>query len=329
MNTADPNSRPIGQPTVWWRRRLWRIAASLVMTVLFAALAALLLDIETTFGALAAVDKSLLPLVLLAMAAVVLVRTLRVAVALGQRPSWPLLRAVALHGAAVAVLPAKLGEVILPLALNRLAGMSLAGATGLLFVLRIYDLLVLIVIGAFALAFTAAPLGLDALQVPATVAAVLACVAMFALPVMTRMLRGVLGRPLRRFPRLHDLFHRLSENLALLPAARIVQLICVSALMWGLIFTSLHCAALATDSAAGPVNSVLAGVAASLAFALPLNGVANFGPFEAAWIAVMVRAGIAPEVAAAGALAGHAGAIVVNVAAGGLALLLGRAIRLR
>ncbi|MEQ9642671.1 MAG: lysylphosphatidylglycerol synthase domain-containing protein [Alphaproteobacteria bacterium] len=305
------------------RGRFGQIAVSALVTVGFLAVAWLLLDVGVVAEALLRVDVRLVPLALAAATGVVLLRWLRLAAALHRRPSLVLLRAAALHGGAVAILPAKLGEFILPLALNRMTGMSLAAAAGLLLVIRLYDLMSLAVLGALALALAAEPLGLAWLRWPAALAALAAGVVMVTLPVLARLVRSVLTRPLRRWRRLHDIFERLSLGMTKLAPAQIAAMILVSTAVWCAIFLAFHIAALATGGAADPATTVLAGTAGSLAFALPVNGVANVGPFEAAWAAVMTRAGVSLEVATAGALAAHALMIAVNVAAAALALLFG------
>ena len=89
--------------------------------------------------------------------------------------------------------------------------------------------------------------------------------------------------------------------------------------VWLTLVLAAQASVAAVGIAVDPGTAALASVAASLAFALPVSGFANVGPFEAAFAGVLVAGGVQAESALAAALLLHlcalAGAVIPALAA--------------
>lgn len=209
-------------------------------------------------------------------------RAVRLALLLRERPSLEHAQIASLHSVAATLLPAKLGEFVLP-ALLRQRGTPIDASLGLLFLGRLLDLGVVLAVVAMALlgwGLASAVVGVLA------VALLLAC-----LP----LLRWLLG-----------LTHRLQslrEHLARITLMERLQLSGVTLALW----VALWSQPLLTFDSLGvhaSLENIVGGAAlSSLGFALPISGVASVGPAQAAWAWALHRDGVAIEQATFASLA--------------------------
>jgi len=247
-------------------------------------------------------------------------RCLRLVTLLGPSHSLILLRASALHGLAVALLPAKLGEFVLPAALVQGLGMGVSRAAGLLILIRAYDLLFLVGAGAGAFGLSAKSYGMENLSSLCLIGAAIATVLFATLPLAAQRFRAVILRQFRHKSRLATVVDGLTAAAAELTIGAGLKVAIVTSLIWGSFFALCHTAALAAHGAWQAGASVIAATGGALAFALPVNGIANLGPFEAAFAGTLVAGGAELEAAMVAALLVHLWAVAA--AAVGVLLVL-------
>lgn len=295
-------------------RRWWRQGAAIALTALFVAWGMAVADLWAATARLASVGVGVWTVVVALAVVTVLLRWLRLALAVGDRPGYRLLRASALHGAGLALLPGKLGEAVLPVALNRIVGMKLAAATGLLILLRVYDLLALALVVTVALAVLALTGGDAPAAAGWIVGGAAAALAILALPLVVAFAWRLVGRPIARLRRLGGLLATLAEGALAVTAARGCAIAAATLALWLAIVAAFAAAAAATGLAMPVAETTLGAAAASLVFALPVNGVANVGPFEAAFAGVADGFGHSVEAAIATAVMVHLAAAATAVA---------------
>lgn len=239
-------------------------------------------------------------------AAIVVCRGLRLALVVG--PPLSLSRGVAVSALsqfAVGVLPMRLGELALvPL----LAQAGLPGAMrglSFLLLLRALDLAALIVVGLCAVALLGAPF---AVAVAASVAALAASGATFLLaarwlPRLARTWRH--RRGLRRRIVFEALQVRRQVRVVARSRVTVALVLGLSVAgwlgVWGMSIALLR--AIGLGWGAGLVFVGMVG--ASLAAAVPVNFVGNFGTLEAGWTAALAAQGIAPQTALAAGFVTH------------------------
>ncbi|MEM8812934.1 MAG: lysylphosphatidylglycerol synthase domain-containing protein [Pseudomonadota bacterium] len=286
----------------------WLSAASVTGVCL--GVAALVMDLGASATALAAIDLKYWMATVTLCGAMALLRAGRVAMIAGVPRIDAVIRASFLHGAANAILPARLGEAVLPIALSRLGSMDLIRAIGLLFIVRLADLLVLLGSGLILLAtanlwpagaelrFLMGGFGIALILGAGTVPSALGLV-QSALPVW-------LASYTARFSAAASLSWPVRAGVFANTLA-----------VWTVLAMAAFVSAQATGLALDWTIVALAAIGASLAFAMPTNGLASFGPFEAAFVAVAATAGAASETALAAALHLHLSALI----AAGLAAL--------
>lgn len=303
------------------KRRAFSIALSLAVTAAFGYIAYYFIDWHAFVAAYARISLAQMVGLCALGLMTVLLRVVRLCVAIGQPLQWIYFRAVTLQGAAVATLPAKIGEAVLPLALVRQAGYSLPRAIGVLLLLRLYDLLTLIVFGAVSLALLTEQFSIAHLQPVLWIAAAATLGVMALFPASAAMVSRLFHKYLNPQGKIVSLIDQLSFSSRDLPLRRLAGLIVVSGLIWASLFLVFYLTGIITGATPGPAASVLAGVAGSLAFALPVNGLANLGPFEAAWAGVMIPLGVIPASAVAAAVISHFILIFCNLALAGAGVL--------
>lgn len=307
VNTESGASSGIGL------RRAVNIALSLAVTGICVWLAYHYIDWRVIVSAYARISLAQLAGIFFLGLIPTLMRVVRLSAVIGAPVSWALFRAVSIQGAALATLPAKIGEAVLPIALSRQGKHNLAEAIGVLLLLRAYDMLMLIVLGAIAFVFLAAKLGL-AQWVPVMLSgAGLTVGVMLFLPVLVKYMREMMHLYLGPSARIVRLFDQLSLSMRDLTPGRLSSLILITLLVWASLFAVFFQTGVALQATPGLTASILAGVAGSLAFALPVNGIANLGPFEAAWAAVMIPLGVTPADAIAAAVLSHIVIILCNL----------------
>jgi hypothetical protein len=199
--------------------------------------------------------------------------------------------------------------------------MSISKSVGVLLSARLLDLLVVCAVGGLS-AWLALPAdgALGYMRLPAA-AAGLTCLAVFvALPRLAGRLSALFESLAAKFdsPFARSL-ERASSVYAGLPEPRLWAIHLSTLLLWTCLFASYYFCAWAV-AAVSPSVVTLAGAVGAIAFVLPINGVAQIGPFEAAWTYTANMAGVRFEDALASSVVIHA---VVLAVAGLQAMVVG------
>jgi len=207
--------------------------------------------------------------------------------------------ATAGQGAALFV-PARLGELALPLLLRRTAGLDLAAGVGTLFAVRTFDLAATGLWGGLAI------LAVWGVDKPLALLAAFGLMAPpLVLPIVLRAgdraalrclaVRGGWGR---RWTRRIRAVRRTVTDLGNRPV-RLIGAFASSFVMIGLTWVVVWFLLSASGFSWPPQHVVAGSVAASLANLLPFNLVANLGTLEAGWTAAFTALGVPLDVAAA------------------------------
>jgi hypothetical protein len=213
-------------------------------------------------------------------------------------------------------LPFRLGELGFPVLMQRRYGIGFLHATGVLLLARLFDLAA---VGCILLA-SAWSLGIipGALELVATAGALVLAVAPFGVALAGQALRPHLVR----LPYVGNIAGPLSAALDALGDARTrLAVVAVGFAIWLALAWMAILVAQAVVDTVPAMAAVLGGAASSVAFALPINGIAGIGPTQAAWVAATVQAGVPWDDAVISALALHAVVLVNAAVLGGLAML--------
>lgn len=288
-------------------------AGAILVTALCLALAIGTGAFQAAVRALALADASAWGECLALMIAVSVLRYLRLQLALTGVAPLPAFNASALHGSASALAPGKLGELVLPVVVRRLTGASFLAGTGLLVLFRVLDLVALLAAAVCAAALAG---GAPGLVIP-VVAAI--CVGPIAL-------RRLMALPAGRSGRLWSLLSEAAAIAAEISPLRYYATFGLTLLIWFILWLAAFLAAAGAGLDASFAVAGLALAAASAAFASPVNGLANAGPFEAAFAGAYVALGFALAPALAAAILLHvcaaAAPILCLLFGGGAATLL-------
>ena len=215
------------------------------------------------------------------------------------------------------VLPFRLGELGYPVLMQRRYGIRFLHATGVLLLARLFDLAA---VGCIFLA-SASMLGLVSgiFNLLAAACAVALAIAPFGVAIAGRALRPHLVR----LPYVGaTIAEPLSAALDALGDMRVrVAVVAVGFANWLALAWMAVLIAQAVVNTVPAAAAVLGGTASSLAFALPINGIAGIGPTQAAWVLATVQAGVPWDDAVVSALALHAVVLVNAIVLGGLAML--------
>ncbi len=223
--------------------------------------------------------------------------------------------------AASQVVPARLGELALPVLLGRVCGRDLTSGAATLLAARTLDLAALgaWTVGACAAASAAHP------AVWATGGLLL--LAPLLLPWVTRTVDRAAqrwmqrpGPPKRWAERLHRLHAAIVELRA--SKGRLALAAACSLAMWGSVWTFTWFVLAAMGHRWPPVTVAAGSAVASVANILPLNLFANFGTLEAGWTAAFASFGVPVQTAAATGLAAHLWAFLFTVTLGAVAWLI-------
>ena len=281
-----------------------RIVIALFVTAAFTAYAATHVNFSELFARVANLGYARTSLGVLVVLATMTLRAARLCLALGERLNLVLGCVSIVHNALVAILPAKLGEFALPTLLSRLGKTQTLDAVGLLVGMRVLDLLALAVVGGCASGLVL-PSPLSWLSF---LAAALGILLLGLLPLLSSRLRR--SREGLLHPRARSsLSNRLALSISAFGGASGFRLGALSILIWASLFTSFYV------FTGGPGHSWAAvafeGTAGSLAFAIPVSGIGNLGPFQAAWVAASRFIGVADD-ALMRAIIAHGAVLVVT-----------------
>jgi uncharacterized membrane protein YbhN (UPF0104 family) len=287
-----------------------RFIAALAFTLLFAGLLTWRLDLGDFTHALSRARFENFVYVALLFPALAIVRAWRLALLLGRRMDWNCFAISTIYAFMASLMPSRLGEAALPLLLGRYYGTRLVEGSGLLLVMRLYDLFAVMTLSGLTAFLVAAKEG-PLVQAASLLLAGTSLVAALILPWALALLRS---RPWR----LQGFIERLTGTAEILASLRIRLLLILGSLVSFLInFSMFDLCAQAFGISPGFAGSVLAGSGAVFAFVLPFNGFANFGPFEVTWAALLKYQGIAFDAALVSGLAIH---VVILLVSGLLAL---------
>jgi hypothetical protein len=200
--------------------------------------------------------------------------------------------------------------------MRRHYGSSLVHSAGVLLLARLFDLATVASILVGAVAWLRLSIGVH----HAVLASAAVCLALvpFGLAVAAPILRGYMAR----LPRIGDLATRLTAGLAAVGDRRAAMLaVALGFAFWLIIGLLAALIAGAVVSTVPPGAAVLGIMAGSVAFALPVGGIAGVGPAQAAWVLATTFAGVPFNDAVLSALALHAVVLTNAIVTGGLATI--------
>lgn len=292
----------------------YRWLAALCTTTVCLGLSVGFIDIGAGAAALASANRSLWGLTIVLSIGVGGLRALRVVMLNRSAPAWPLIRASCLHNAANALLPAKMGDVALPIALRRYAGLGLAQGIGLLLVVRLSDLATLAGLGLILLGATNVQNLPDGWRLAMAALGTVLCLGPGAVPIAVKgsrrwitKLRGEKGM-------------QIAAAVAHLEKSSAVGLVILTLAVWLVLGLAACSAVAAVGLHTGWTITFLACIAASFAFASPVNGVASVGPFEAAFAGVLTFGNASATQAVAAAVILHMSSLIAAALTGSVAL---------
>jgi uncharacterized protein (TIRG00374 family) len=253
-------------------------------------------------------DGGLLALAAAASAAFLSVRGLRLCLLVEKGLlTWPRATLVAAAAQAAALfVPARTGELALPLLLARTTGRSFTEGVGTLFAARALDLATL---GAWS---GAAVLAVRGFREPLAIVVSLALLLpSLLLPITVALAdrlalrcfapRGMRGR---RWARRVRRIRRELDGLLRRPF-RLIAAVLTSIVMWGLQWTVAWILLVAMGHRWPPTTVAAGCAAAAVANLLPFNLVGNLGTLEAGWTAAFTALGVPFQIAAATGVAAH------------------------
>ena len=290
---------------------------ALLVTIVFVAIVRRLIDPAALIDQIRSSDPWWLALGVCCVVAMTCLRAIRLCVVLKGNLDAGLFMASVVHNASTAVLPMKLGEFALPLLLSRLGHSGISAGLGTLLLLRALDMVVVVVLGSLASAMALRSMGHPSADVGWTllIASVAACLAVgLSWNRMTSKLHG---------SRLLDAAPGPLRNIVLaatqVPAVRLARAGLLSFLAWVALIAAFYCLSNAIGHRVDVWQAGAIGAAAALAFAFPVSGVANVGPFQAAWVWMSVVLGMGANQALTASLVAHG---IVVIATSLLALLM-------
>jgi Lysylphosphatidylglycerol synthase TM region len=214
-------------------------------------------------------------------------------------------------------LPFRLGELGYPVLMQRRYGIRFLHATGVLLLARLFDL------AAVGCIFLASAWALGMMPGIFNLIAAAGAVALAVAPFGVALAGQALRPHLVRLPYVGaTIAEPLSAALDALGDMRVrLAVVAVGFAIWLALALMAVLTAQAVVDTVPAAAAVLGGAASSLAFALPINGIAGIGPTQAAWVAATVQTGVPWDDAVVSALALHAVVLVNAIVLGGLAML--------
>ena len=213
------------------------------------------------------------------------------------------------------LLPFKLGEISFPLMAQRTFGIDFLRATGVLIVVRVMDLCVVSTLLAFGVVLLADGEAHSWWQSPLlTGTGVVVSVLMVVGPELLAPTRRSSRRLRRKMPWVDRLVWLAASSHPI--SQRLLALALTLAIWFGQ-WSLAYFAARAITTEFGFFQIMFASGAATLAFALPVSGIAGLGPPQAAWAAALHLTGSAWAPAIATALTCH-GVVLIGALALGI-----------
>jgi len=292
-------------------KKVIAISSSLAVSLAAILYLAYAVDLAALVEALQTLDPWLLTAGFFVLVLNYLLRTWRFRLLFDSRNiAWPrLLGIVQLYGTLNFLLPARTGELTFPLLVKRLAGTEYSVGTGSLVAARLLDMLSLMVLLPFALFFSVGELPTAVLRgsllfvILMLVAATLGLVVLYRYPLNDPPV-GLSAT--RTTTRLGKFLKQTARHLrsSMRPTA-LPGLIVLSSGVWLCIALNFHLMARATG-ADPPFFAAFAITLLMIPLSmLPLQGFANLGTHEVAWISVLAGLGLGMDTANRIALLTH------------------------
>lgn len=291
--TANKDSGGAGpvKPGAGRGKVFFRLLLAVLVTAVFGFLFLRFAPLDLMLSSLASASLGMLAASFFLVVLGQVFRGWRIAVLVSPRaaPSFIAYRISVLHNFLASLLPARLGELALPAMLKRSYGIDYGVGTGILLGARILDLLIILSVAGVTF-WMVVPAGselgwLRGLGLLGGLSAIAAFLAMHYLRRGSAYLAGRLAE--RSEPkmagRLLSFIVRILRACAAIPARRLLLAQISSLAVWLALFAAYHVAALAVTATMRIDSTLFAGTLGSIAFVLPINGVAQVGPFEAAW----------------------------------------------
>lgn len=221
------------------------------------------------------------------------------------------LKIVSIHNALNGLLPLRLGEVSIPILLNRRYGFPLAKACAILILVRLLDLIIVFLVAAITAVFVLSNWKDHQVFALMTAGAALAIIGgLLFFPLLEKRLSvkrlqfAATSQSWRRH--LAEGLNQIIQVARNMSLRRFMMLFATSLACW-LALISLGywtTRSLGMELTYGVAAAAVS--AAALSFLLPLTAIANFGPFELAWMFAVQTAGFSEPDALASAFMFHA-----------------------
>jgi len=297
---SQPAILPVGRGAASGRRRLLKQAGVPVLAFLVSAAMLVWLVTNPIFGAVVDLlhPRHLGPL-LLALGLFPMLQWLRAwrfSLLLrrsAELPSWPDFKLAAQLSFLNLVLPFKLGDLSFPLLAQRTVGADLLGGTVVIVWCRLTDLCVVVAVLLLCAAYLLAPGGHPWFWLASSAGGLICLVLPLALAPAMALLRAA--------PAVRRRLGALPDHAAALHRCRRLHL-ALTVAIWVTHCLIGYLAATAIASHLTLIAASFAGAASSLAFALPVTGVAGLGPPQAAWAAALRLTGVTWEISIASGL---------------------------
>jgi Lysylphosphatidylglycerol synthase TM region len=216
------------------------------------------------------------------------------------------------------LLPFRLGELSYPVLMRRHYGHALLHSAGILLLARLFDLATVGSILLAAAALQDLPVGVD--RVLLGFGALGLALAPFGLALAGRALRLRMAQSSRT----GEVAARLTAGLAAIGDRNVAMTaVALGFAIWLVFGLAAILVAHAVVATVSPGAAMLGAAAGNIAFALPINGIAGFGPAQAAWVVATMWAGVPRDDAVISALALHAVVLTNAIALGALATIPG------
>jgi uncharacterized protein (TIRG00374 family) len=271
-------------------KHLWlKLLLAVVLSAVFVAIFASFDGFSDSLQRLRNADPFLISIALMMMILAQLGRAARLSVLVhGEAiPNIRLFSVSILHAFLASLLPMRIGELSLVLLLKHRHQMTMANGLGVLVGTKVLDFLFLLTVGCFSAAWLLREHDIDrvGLVILVIVIGFFGLLGFLSMPLSQRPLRAISRASEQRgWRQLAHFINELISSYSALTNRQVIALEVTTVLIWSLFLTSFHLCALAVNGTIGPIDTCAAAVAGSFAFALPVNGLAQFGPFEAAWV---------------------------------------------
>ena len=303
----------------------WQLALTVSITVAVLALLFYDNDFDRYLAAVSGAEPSWLLSGAVMVVVLGVLRAWRLAAAI-EYPLQPIFLRISLfHNFVTMVSPARIGEIAMPILLQRAGYRRPASAAGVLVVLRLLDLLSVLAVGGFATGLTAfEDPAYDWLNELGWWTGSLALGGFVVLPLVPGLIGAVfppIGAPSssRWIGAIRSLV--TSARTCLVPRLYLRLVLFSLTALVSMLLVHYFCAR-AVSAAPSLAGTVVASTAAILVFTLPINGIGGLGPVQAAWSLALSAQGVVWETALTAGFLMYIVSLVVSGLMTGIANLL-------